>query len=346
MVFMGTNRSQRGLVPAVALTVAIAGAGLGGTSASARGPDDPPDRYSGPEQVETGVTPPPAKSGFAGPRRTGPSIVESPSFGRSASAAGIGLRTYRYSRKHGNATTLDVYTPRAFTGRHGRTVRTVILVHGGAWQTGDRIDLESKAVQLARLGLVVVSVNYRLAAKARWPAQRNDVDDAVRYLRRHAKRLNIDNQRTVLLGSSAGGQIAAAVATLGSGQERFRGLVTLSGLVNPRLMAETDPTYSNAVIPELLLRCLPVQCPERYDSASGAAGLDSTDMPSLLFHSRHEKPWDAAQAKDFVRASLAVGVPSRLVLLSGDRHGISTWSTIFPTLRTWLLERLGKKDRR
>lgn len=341
---MWTNRSPRSVVSAVALTVAIAG--LAGPSASGVGAGDPPDRYSGPEQVETGVTPPPAKSAFAGGGSKGPSIVaESTTFGRVAARAGVGLRTYRYSKKRGNATTLDVYTPRAFTGRHGRTVRTVILVHGGAWQTGDRIDLESKAVQLAKLGLVVVSVNYRLASKARWPAQRNDVDDAVGYVRRHAKRLNVDKKRTVLLGSSAGGQIAAAVATLGSGGKRFRGLVTLSGLVNPLLMVETDPTYSNAVIPEMLLRCLPLQCPDRYDSATGATGLDSQDMPSLLFHSRHEKPWDAAQSKDFVRASLAVGVSSTLVLLSGNRHGISTWSKIYPMLRTWLFERLGTKDR-
>lgn len=339
-------RSERSLVAVVALAVAVAGTSLGATAVPALGDDGPRDHYSGSEQVETGVTPPPAQSGFAGDASTRPSIVaESKSFGRFAKAAGVGLRTYRYSKEFGNASTLDVYTPRAFAGRHGRNVRTVIFVHGGAWQKGDRIDLEPQAVQLAKLGLVVVTVNYRLATEAPWPAQRDDVNDAVGYVREHAKKLNVDNKRTVLLGSSAGGQIAANVATGGSGKKRFRGLVTLSGLVNPLLMAEKDPAYSNSVISGLLLRCLPLECPDRYASATAASRLDAKDMPSLMFHSKDEEPWNASQSREFVSISRAVGVPARLVLLNGHLHGIDSWPKIYPTLRAWLLERLGTKDR-
>jgi acetyl esterase/lipase len=224
-------------------------------------------------------------------------------------------------------------------------VRTVILVHGGAWQMGDRIDLESKAVQLAKRGLVVVSVNYRLATQAEWPAQRDDVNAAVAYVRNNARTLNVDTKRIVLIGSSAGGQIAANVATIGSGKKRFRGLVTLSGLINPLLMAEQDPSYSNSVVPEMLLRCLPAECPDRYASATAMNALDAKDMPSLLFHSRSEVPWDPTQAREFARASRALGVASKLVVLPGELHGIDAWGEIWPTLKTWLLERLGASDR-
>jgi dipeptidyl aminopeptidase/acylaminoacyl peptidase len=96
----------------------------------------------------------------------------------------------------------------------------------------------------------------------------------------------------------------------------------------------------------MLLRCLPVECPDRYRSATAVTQLDARDMPSLLFHSLHEQPWDPAQAREFARASRALGVPSQLLVLPGQLHGIDGWRTIWPTLRPWLLERLGATDRR
>jgi acetyl esterase/lipase len=329
---------------AAASTVALCCAVLVGTSPQRALADDEPGGL-GSEVVPTGETPSPPASGFAGNDAIKPPIAtESPSFGQIADKAGIQLRTYRYSSLYGNASTLDVYTPRALAGRHARPVGTVVLVHGGAWQKGDRIDLEAKAVRLAKLGLVAVSVNYRLATEAAWPAQRDDVDAAVNYVRQNARYFNVDKKRIVLLGSSAGGQIAAAVATAGAGSERFRGLVTLSGLLDPRWMANTDPDYSNAVIPEKLLRCLPADCPELYSSATAADSLDATDMSSLLFHSEFEEPWGPEQAQDFVLASQAAGVQADLVTLQGSLHGIDTWFEIWPTLRGWLLYQIGATE--
>ncbi len=330
---------------AVASTIVLACAVLVGTSPpGALAGDDPDDLGS--EIVRSGETPPPPPSGFAGNDAIKPPIAtESPTFGQIAAKAGIQLRTYRYSSLHGNAATLDVYTPRALAGEHGRRVGTVVLVHGGAWQKGDRIDLESKAVRLAKLGLVAVSVNYRLATEAAWPAQRDDVSAAVDYVRANARYFNVDKKRLVLLGSSAGGQIAAAVATHGSGSERFRGLVTLSGLLDPRWMANTDPDYSNAVIPEKLLRCLPIDCPALYSSATAADSLDATDMPSLLFHSQYEEPWGPEQANEYVLTSQAAGVQADMVTLQGSLHGIDTWFEIWPTLRGWLLYQIGASGR-
>jgi acetyl esterase/lipase len=111
-------------------------------------------------------------------------------------------------------------------------------------------------------------------------------------------------------------------------------------------MAEKDPSYSNSVIPEMLLRCLPTECPDRYASATAQNALDAKDMPSLLFHSRFEVPWDPTQARTFARASRALGVPSQLVVLDGQLHGIDAWAEIWPTLKKWLIERLGATDRR
>ncbi|WP_425424138.1 alpha/beta fold hydrolase [Sporichthya polymorpha] len=329
---------------AVTLTAALSVSAVH-TSATAGPAADPRPTY-GSEEVPTGETPGTPESGFAGDSTKAPMIVmQAEDFGQVAARTGVGLKTYVVSEGFGNARTLDVYTPRKFRNKTGRQVRTVILVHGGAWQKGDRTDLEEHAVELAQLGFVVVSVNYRLATEAPWSAQRNDVNAAIKFVRQNAKKLNVDNKRTVLLGSSAGGQIAAAVATSGAGRKRFRGLVTLSGLVNPLYMARNNPGYSNAVIPTMLLRCLPITCLDKYKSATAIHHLDKKDPPTLMFHSEREVWWGPEQAQQFVKKAKRVGVPARLVVLPGRTHGIDAWWKIFPTLKKWLFERLGTQDR-
>lgn len=330
----------------VALVVALCG--VGSPSASGVSTDSAPPAYVPSEAVVVPASPAWLETDAAGVP-TAPQVISrtDPGFGQVAARSGVGLQTFRYSTLEGNASTLDVYTPRKHVGRHGAHVRTVFFVHGGAWRAGTPVDLEPQAVQLVKkLGVVVVSLTYRLATEAPWPAQREDVGAAIQFVRDNAALLNVDTKRSVIIGSSAGGQIAATVATLGSGKHRFRGLVTLSGLVNPLLMAERNPAYANAVVPIMLMRCLPSECLDRYRSAAALTSLDREDPPSLLFHSQDEQSWDPSQAREFVKASRAVGVPSKLVVLPGEAHGIGTWSKIWPILRPWLVERLGKSDHR
>lgn len=260
--------------------------------------------------------------------------------GPSSVKQGVLKRTFRYWNDYGNATTLDVYMPRDYVGKTGAKLPTVVLVHGGAWTMGDRADLGPQANQLARNGFVAVSVNYRLADEARWPAQRIDVSRAVTFLRKNASFLNIDRTRVALLGSSAGGQIAAAVATNGNGKQRFRGLVVLSGLLDPTMIAEEDPDYSDSVLQHKLIGCDPEDCPERYLDATPAMQLNKRDVPSLLFHSQDEDPFGPQQAREFVLESRSVGLTSKLKMLRGSQHGIEYWKRVNTTIIAWLNDHL------
>jgi acetyl esterase/lipase len=264
------------------------------------------------------------------PLKAGPTTVK----------LGVQKRTFRYWDDYGNATTLDVYTPRQYVGKQGAKLPTVVLVHGGAWVRGDRSDLSPQANQLARNGFLAVSVNYRLADEARWPAQRTDVTRAVTFLRKNAAFFNVDSRRMALLGSSAGGQIAAAVATHGNGKQRFKGLVVLSGLLDPAMIAEEEPDYSDSVVEDKLIGCDPEVCPDRYFDATPAMALNRRDVPSLLFHSQDEDPFGPQQAREFVVLSRSVGVSSKLKMLKGDQHGIEYWKRVNTVIIAWLKDHL------
>lgn len=103
---------------------------------------------------------------------------------------------------------LDFYRP----GKVLPGAPCVVVVHGGGWDGGDRAQLGAWNHLLAGRGIPVAAVSYRLAPAHPWPAQREDLLAALAWLKVHAGELGIAPDNFVLLGRSAGGQIATTVA--------------------------------------------------------------------------------------------------------------------------------------
>jgi acetyl esterase/lipase len=91
---------------------------------------------------------------------------------------------------------LDLFLPKD----DGKSLRpAVIVIHGGAWRSGDKRQLRNLAELFARRGYVAAAINYRLAPKWSYPAQLDDCQRAVRWLRKNAKEFRVDPKRLVLL---------------------------------------------------------------------------------------------------------------------------------------------------
>ncbi len=123
------------------------------------------------------------------------------------SAPNVTYKTYTYFNYADTALKLDFYTA---TQKGKRPC--VIMVHGGSWSSGDSQQLPELNTYLAARGYQVASINYRLAPKYTTPAPVEDISAAIKYLNKHAEELNIDTNKYVLLGRSAGGQIALLAA--------------------------------------------------------------------------------------------------------------------------------------
>lgn len=101
---------------------------------------------------------------------------------------------------------LDVFQPK----KHSKKGRPAILIiHGGGWRTGNRTMHIPLAQHLAAKGYVTITAEYRLSTEALYPAAVHDLKAAIRWIRANAPIYNIDSQRVVGLGFSAGGQLAA-----------------------------------------------------------------------------------------------------------------------------------------
>lgn len=113
---------------------------------------------------------------------------------------------------------LDVYVPPASSKRPAAGFPLVLFIHDGAWQAGDMRhsgnfkNLPGVLAALSARGYVVASVDYRLSAEAKFPAQIQDVKTALRWLREQARRFGINPTRAMAWGISAGGHLAALTA--------------------------------------------------------------------------------------------------------------------------------------
>jgi acetyl esterase len=101
----------------------------------------------------------------------------------------------------------------------------IVYLHGGGWVLCDLDTHDGACRRVAnRVGAVVVSVDYRLAPEHKFPAGLSDAHAATLWAAANADRLGIDDSRLAIAGDSAGGNLAAAVATM----TRDRGDVALA----------------------------------------------------------------------------------------------------------------------
>jgi acetyl esterase/lipase len=106
--------------------------------------------------------------------------------------------------------------------RSGKPRPGLVFIHGGGWIEGDKSSFTSRKYgvpsnieDFAALGYVAVTVNYRLAGEAPFPAALEDCKCAVRWLRAHAKEYHLDPKSIGSWGNSAGGHLALMLALAG-----------------------------------------------------------------------------------------------------------------------------------
>ena len=117
-----------------------------------------------------------------------------------------------------NLLSIDIYMPMGAT----QPLPTVVYVHGGYWNAGDKAHVGSKADLFTKAGYVFASANYRLSPDppdtaavdaVRHPTHARDVAHAIAWLHRNAAPYSIDTARMLLIGHSAGAHLVDIVAT-------------------------------------------------------------------------------------------------------------------------------------
>jgi acetyl esterase/lipase len=223
-----------------------------------------------PQQLE-------AAFGGAAPGRAAFSVVGLP----ESAPATVAVET----REFAPGLKLDFYRAAAAAGS-GQGAPCVVVIHGGGWDSGDRGQLAGFNHGLAQLGYAVAAIEYRLAPKFRWPAQREDTLAALAFLKKNAAELGVDATRLVLFGRSAGGQIASAVG-YGANDPAIRGVVSFYA-PHDMFFAYTYAVEDDILkSPNLMRQYLggpPAAAKANYESASGHQMVKAGSPPTLLVH--------------------------------------------------------------
>ena len=223
---------------------------------------------------------------------------------------------------------LDVYQP----AERGTKLRpAIVLIHGGGWTSFDKSTMRGMGQFLARFGFVAYSVDYRLfqGQANRWPAQLDDVQRAVRWIRANAAVYGVNPERIGAFGHSAGAQLAALLgmeetrdnsdSALATYSSRVQAVVDVSGSTDFTLDHEAEGTQFLAHF----LGADYTKHPEVWRDASPVFRVSKGDAPFLIVHGTEDQNVSIAQPQELFEKLQAAGVPASFVKVD-DAHTFRT----------------------
>lgn len=228
---------------------------------------------------------------------------------------------------------VDVYLPKkpSVSG----PLPVIAYVHGGGWMTGSKVMARSQVMALVDSGrYAAVSIGYRLAWQAPWPAQIHDVKAGIRWIRGNAAQYGFDPKRICATGSSAGGHlvgelgltggVASTEGTLGRYRNQSSRVQCVVDMMGPADLVHMDREGTSAEPSglELLLGGRVADKPEVARNASPILFADPSDPPFLLIHGTKDPTVNYQESVKLAAALRAAGVPVLFQTVEGGGHGM------------------------
>ncbi|WP_439130082.1 alpha/beta hydrolase fold domain-containing protein [Polaribacter sp.] len=190
----------------------------------------------------------------------------------------------------------------------------LVIIHGGGWRFGSKsVDVYQKMmVAYAQKGYVTINVEYRLTGEAEFPACIEDVKCAVRWLRAHAKELNVDPNRIGSYGHSAGAHLSMMLAMTDKsdglegdgGWDNYSSEVTVAGAGSP-------PTELGRDVPMAKKEWWPI------------GYIAANHPPMFLIQGSEDAVVLPERTRDFVEKMKAAGNTNLKYLEMEGNHGIA-----------------------
>jgi acetyl esterase/lipase len=242
-----------------------------------------------------------------------------------------------YSSPGGHRLSLDVYLPPAGTTSlaPGPGRPAILAIHGGSWIGGSKRlfrpspwNPHPTAIRLAEAGFVVIAADYRLAwpGAPSWPAARDDLREAVRWIRRHTRELGVNPACIAAFGQSAGGHLAAILGTSDGvtgphDTSRVRAVVNFYGPSNlEKLPLQRVRRLAHEPV-RIFLGEDPTTPSERARAASPIDHVRGDTAPMLLMHGTRDSWVPIAQSEELARVLKAADVMHRLIGIERAQHG-------------------------
>jgi len=204
----------------------------------------------------------------------------------------------------------------------------VVMIHGGGWEGRTREDMNEISQRVAERGYVVLNMSYRFAPTWHFPAQLQDVQQAVLWLRAHASDLNVLKNRIGAWGYSAGAHLAALAGVTSPSDKWF-----VEGTRVQAVVAGGTPVdiryYKDGELTNGLTGVSYDENPGLWREASPLALVSSDDPPTFLYHGTFDVTVGVNNAHVMYEALNANNIPAELYLIRGLEH-LSTFMVDSP----------------
>jgi alpha-L-fucosidase 2 len=216
----------------------------------------------------------------------------------------------------------------------------IIWVHGGGFVAGDKAPYPKSLLDpLVKEGFAWFSVNYRLAPKYPFPAETDDVESAVHYIKVHAEQYKVDPNRLVLMGESAGGHLVSFVGAKHDPENSVAGVVSFFGehdlverthtkgpcMVDGKVVPNPGPICLSPGLAAFLGIHDPGPEAERVIRDASPATYIRKDMPPyLLIHGSKDFNVPIEQSYLMCKAMKKAGASCELIAIEGGAHGRGT----------------------
>ena len=190
---------------------------------------------------------------------------------------------------------------------------TIVIFHGGGWDSGDPSWAFGIAEKYASKGLITLAAQYRLSDhKTITPLDAmEDARNVILWMRENSDKLNIDKDRIAAYGWSAGGYLAACAAVFNSSntEQTINSIPNALLLVSPALSITKD----NWFLELLLDKVDPISC-------SPAENLRENMPPSIIVVGRDDTVTPIFESNLFHQNMLKYGNKSKLLIYDGVGH--------------------------
>lgn len=206
----------------------------------------------------------------------------------------------------------------------------MVFLHGGSWSAGSKSQLNSQALYFAfKHDFFTLSVDYCLSGDVPFPAAIEDSKTVVRWLKANADSLAIDTNAIILVGTSAGANIAALHLT--SEQQGLYSRADLYSQYSSEVRAAIllngeydmwDLIECNSLVEDIcgFVDSLPTERPDLIDAISPIQHINAQMPPTLLLHGDSDQFVSHQQSLDFAEKLTAHGVYAEVEVIAGKRH--------------------------
>jgi len=257
-----------------------------------------------------------------------------------------GVREYKgltYSNAADQDLKLDLHLPEEGEGPYP----LLIFIHGGGWSKGSRDDYHYYTMRFALRGYAVATVSYRLSPKFRFPAAVEDVKCALGWLQANSATYDIDPEKAIVVGGSAGGYLSLMAGL--TDREAYCGDCETPPRTRPigiiNLYGPTDLTAPVAQTAPEVTGFLGVsweEAPERFEEASPLAHLTADDPPIMTIHGTLDQTVPVAQADALVEQLQVLGATYWYDRLDGFPHTMDLTPPVNERIQ-WMIQAFAQK---